>query len=328
MNLAHSLRCKAFGSCEVTSRPNVSTARPSPQLRLRLVRLLRSALVVVPGVFVTIAVASTPASASGNTWYATVGGSGTSCTSGSPCTLTEALSKAANGDTVDLAAGTYEPASDTSFTINSSITVQPTTPGSTVILEGNGNTVLVVSSPATATVLAITVEVGTGGIYNDGGTLTLEGSTITTNAGAFGGIYNSGTLTVEGSSAVQDNTAAAGYAGGITNYTSGTLIVNDSVILNNTGGANNPGGINNYAGTATIEDSTISDNSAGSSSVGGIFNNGTLTVEHDSIITDNSGSADYVGGLDNDGTATVEDSPSPTTAAPAAAACSTLAAAS
>ena len=283
------------------TRANASTARRSyPPSCFFLVRVLCSVLVAVSGALVGLAVAGTPAWASGTIWYAAVGGSGTSCTSGSPCTLTEALSSATTGDTVDLAAGTYQPVSDTSFTISTSITVQPTTPGSTVILQGNGATVLVVDSSVTATVSGVTVEDGDtssegGGISNNG-TLTLQYSTIANNTdeGGSGGISSQGggALTVEDST-VSGNNGGDGYGGGISN-SDGPLIVQGSIISGNTAGEG--GGIFSVA-SLTVEDSTIANNTAeaGAGIASSPLIHIALTVE-DSTISGNTATESGRGG--------------------------------
>jgi hypothetical protein len=143
-------------------------------------------VVAMAGALVGLAAVVSMAVTGGSTLYASVSGSGTTCTSGSPCTLTEALSSAASGDTVDLAPGTYQPEVDTSFTISISITVQPTTPGSMVTLEGNGAGVLAVNSSLTATVSGLSIEDGSastdGGGISNSGTLTLQDSTLSSNA--------------------------------------------------------------------------------------------------------------------------------------------------
>ena len=221
------------------------------------------------GALVGLAAIVSMAVTGGGTLYAAVGGTGTTCTSGSPCPLTVALSSATSGDTVDLAPGTYEPASDTSFTIPTSITVQPTTPGSIVTLEGDGASVLGVNSSVTATLSGVSIE---------------DGSALTDG----GGISNSGTLTVEDST-ISGN-AAADAGGGISN--SGTLTVEDSTISGNNAGGG--GGISN-SGTATIEASTITANSATTGyegTFGGGINNSadsSMTLAADIIANQNSG---------------------------------------
>lgn len=113
-------------------------------------------------------------------------------------------------------------------------------------------------------------------IYNNGGTLTLTGSTVSANKGCDGiDNDNNGTLRLSNST-VSDNDQ-----GGIS-YSSGTVTINNSMISGNKGQ-----GIFGYsefpslsASTLTISNSTISDNSgAGISSfdVKITFSNGTIS---------------------------------------------------
>jgi hypothetical protein len=293
------------------STPKPTTTRRSSSVsRFVPIRLFVSVLLVVSGALVGLTVTGSPASASGGTYYAAVGGTGTACSSVSPCALTEALSSATSGSTIDLAAGTYQTANETSFTISTSITVQPTTPGSTAILEGNHATVVVVNTSVTATVSGVSIEDGSAlnggsGIANSG-TLTVEDSTISGNNAVNdgGGIYNSGNLNVEDST-ISSN--AAQYAGGGI-YNSDTLTIQDSTISGN--GAGGGGGIYN-SDTLTIQDSTISGNTAiaclngiefgGQSCVapldgggGGIYNQGNAAIEA-ATITGNSVATGYEG---------------------------------
>src|SRR5580700_1119605 len=223
------------------------------------------------GALVGLAGMGSMASADVGTLYAAVGGSGTTCTSDSPCTLSEALASATSGDSVDLAAGTYQAASATSFTIATSLSVQPTTPGSAVILEGSGASVLAVSSSVTATVSGLSIEDGSAAA--DGG-----------------GIANAGTLSVEDST-ISANTATNGGGGGVAN--TGTLSVEDSIFSGNSAGGG--GGIYN-TGTLSVEDSTISANTA-TVCLDGVDSSGQSCVAP----LDGGG-----GGIDNQGTATVE----------------------
>ncbi len=87
----------------------------------------------------------------------------------------------------------------------------------------NGGTVTLNGSTITGNT---TGEDGGGGIYNDGGTVTLNGSTVSNNTanGDGGGIVNDGTVTMSWTSTVHDNTAIQGEGGGICNSSRGTLV--------------------------------------------------------------------------------------------------------
>ena len=185
---------------------------------------------------------------------------GTACSSASPCALTEALSKATSGSTVDLAAAPISLQLKRDFTIATSITVQPTTPGSSVILEGNENAVVLVDAAATATISGVTIIDGSstflggseytdgGGIYNLG-VLTIQNCTVSNNTTEFygAGIYNGKSLAVLDST-ISDN---PGSTGGVFND-GGTLVVQGSTFAGNEGR-----GIWVQGGTATIIDSTV-----------------------------------------------------------------------
>ncbi len=153
----------------------------------------------------------------------------------------------------------------------------------------NGGTLTLNNS----TVSGNTADFG-GGIEN-GGTLTVNNSTVSGNTavqvGVGGGIRNNGTLTLK-SSTVSGNTA--GFGGGISNFA--TLTLNSSTVSGNTA-TRNGGGIENFIGTLALSNSTISDNTA--STGGGIFNDrGTLTLKS-STVSGNSATTRDGGGIAN-----------------------------
>jgi len=141
-----------------------------------------------------------------------------------------------------------------------------------------------------------------GGIFNEGGTLKVVGSTIRDNTGNYGGgIYNqlTGTVTVDAST-IRDNTAV--YGGGIFNKATLTVL-NGSTIGGATTGntATDGGGIYNQLNATTmINDSSISANIA-TAEGGGIYNNtgGYVTVNA-SVVSANT--APGGGGIYNKGT--------------------------
>ena len=143
---------------------------------------------------------------------------------------------------------------------------------------------------------------GSSGLANHGGTVSLVNSTVKGNMTMFdgAGIVNGANSTlILRNSTVQSNAVASSayYADGIAN--SGTLIVSYSRIIDHLAALGS--GIFN-TGEAMISHSTISGNSA---SVGGIENRGTLTVSN-STITGNS--AYYGGGINNSGTLEISNS--------------------
>jgi hypothetical protein len=155
-----------------------------------------------------------------------------------------------------------------------------------------------------------------GGLYVNGGSLTVTSSAVASNlgtggsGGAFGlegfggggGLYNISISPVTiSNSTLAGNSARNGAGGGISNYT-GTLTISNSTLSGNT--ASSGGGINNSSGTLTISNSTLSGNIA--SSGGGINNGGVLTVTN-STLSGNS-AVRFGGGIDNFVVLTVSNS--------------------
>ena len=195
----------------------------------------------------------------------------------------------------------------TALVITSDVTIVGPAGGLT-ISSNNTHRVFAVASGATLTLQALTVTGGLatagGGIYNNGGTLTIDTCTISGNSvdnGYGGGIYNAGALTID-TSTISNNTAG-GAGGGV--YNSATLtITDDSHIDENR--ALRGGGLFNDSSTAVIQvtASTINGNSANDSG-GGIENLGTVTLTSSSTLTGNSAGSFGGGAIYNGGTATV-----------------------
>jgi hypothetical protein len=234
-----------------------------------------------------------PAGAAPTTWYASPTGSGTTCSSASPCSLTAALTSAQSGDTVDLDSGTY---TGTAVTLTTSVTLQPTAAGSPVTLEGNGSApVLIVNRSVTATVSGVTITGGGGPGANGGGilntgNLVLTDATVSGNTAIQGtGLFNSGGTLILTDATVSGNTAS-GNGGGILN--TGNLVLTDATVSGNTAGGNG-GGIVNAGGVLTLTDATVSGNTA--SGPGGIYTNGGTATLGATIIAANTG-GNCVGG--------------------------------
>jgi hypothetical protein len=234
-------------------------------------------------------------------------------------TIGHAISLAASGDSILVAAATY------AESLNIGISLNIVGSGAaTTIIEGGGFRGATISS-ATANVILSNLTIrnnhvstqcetpGGGGVYNIG-TLTIMNSIISGNT-AFGansrlinvgcgvdggGIFNSGTLTID-DSAVSGNSVTVGgcylvgtfsSATGGAIWSSGTLTINNSTITGNTAISHECtshnhlsllGGIFQYSGSATINESTISSNRPSG------IQGSTLTVNN-STITGNTGS--------------------------------------
>jgi len=139
-------------------------------------------------------------------------------------TLRDALTAAANGDTINFSVTMPATITLTSGQLVVSSSVNVTGPGADQ-LSVNGNDasrVFVINSGLTVTISGLTISGGHttgpipanqgGGIFNSG-TLTISNSTISNNVadGDGGGIRNSGSLTVSGST-LSGNTSTGGGA--------------------------------------------------------------------------------------------------------------------
>jgi hypothetical protein len=164
---------------------------------------------------------------------------------------------------------------------------------SNTILDAAGNGIaVVIDGSVTVTLHSLRITGGdddaAGGVYNSGGDLTITRCTVIENetSGSGGGIYNSATLTMLDST-VTDNTAGivggglenndgmvslfgcsfggnrAQDGGGIHNFSSGMIIVDNTTVTGNTATApgNLGGGIHNEGDTVSLQNgSTVSGN--------------------------------------------------------------------
>ncbi|MCP4141119.1 MAG: sortase [Chloroflexi bacterium] len=142
-----------------------------------------------------------------------------------------------------------------------------------------------------------------GGIYNEGGTLTIDASTISNNKATEdgAGIYNDnddGTLTIDAST-ISNNKATEDGAG-IYNE-DGTVNIQNSSLINKNIAGDDGGGVFNRTGPLTVDASTISGNEANGTTEGnggGIYNTDSddVYIQNGSLITGNS-ATDYGGGV-------------------------------
>ena len=142
---------------------------------------------------------------------------------------------------------------------------------------------------------------GEGGAIRNLENLTLDGIAIENNSARNngGGIFNDGGLLVVNQSTLSGNLALFNRGGGI--YTrNGSLEITDSTVSGNQS-PNAGGGISSNTDLAgqitTISNSTISGNISTSGLGGGLFNSDGLTVIHSSTITNNTAGADQGSGV-------------------------------
>ncbi|HEX5848665.1 MAG TPA: choice-of-anchor Q domain-containing protein [Rubrobacter sp.] len=124
-----------------------------------------------------------------------------------------------------------------------------------------------------------------GGIFNAGGNLKINDSTISSNSAAFGGgIYNTGgPVTLTDSTLSNNQSSYSG--GGIFNGGAGTVTIANSTLSDNSASSYG-GGITTRGGTVTVTNSTLSGNSTEGLG-GGVYNLGGLAVMEYSTITNN-----------------------------------------
>lgn len=263
-----------------------------------------------------------PTALASTTWYVNgvTGNDGNNCMSATTAckTIGHAISLASSGDSIMVAASTY----NENFTIGISVQITGSGAGTTIIDGGGVATVVTISSNAAVTLSNVSIRDGfatNGGGVNNSGTLTINSCIVTANrsvsyalvAKAFGGgIYNAAVLTINDSE-ISGNTATASsgnsqyaYGGGIA-INAGNVTINRSTISGNIAapaianrfGRAYGGGIAILGGTVLINNSTIDGNAAkstfyGLSYGGGIY--GGASIRNTTI---SGNGASYGGGL-------------------------------
>jgi hypothetical protein len=256
---------------------------PSPALprravlRARIARLsvLSVAVGTLLGGFVVVA-STTPAAAAGGNLYASPYGSdtGNNCkTQSTPClTLAHAYAESNNGDTINLAAGTFD---GKGLTIAKNITIAGSNSGgsldatTTTITVGGGPYGYVLETDDSAVIISNVVVNGAndtaGGIFNDDD-LTLNNVSVTDNISHFyngAGIENEGDLVMNGGSITNNtinSTAPESAGAGLNTLTSATL---KNVTLTHNVNNDEGGAIALESGTLKLTGSTaVHNNSA------------------------------------------------------------------
>jgi predicted outer membrane repeat protein len=254
---------------------------------------LLAGMTVLAGVGVTASGAST------NLYVATTGSDGTNnCQSASaPClTLTHAMTKASNGDTINLGSGTFVG----NVEINKSVTIAGTAPtgslsatNTTISAQEGEAFVLGIPPGKTVTISNLVIsglnQVG-GGIDNDGA-LTLDDVSVVNNTGSCcgSGIANFDKLLMNGGSVTGNTATEDADGGGIANFDSATL--NGVTFTHNSAtGSTGEGGAIYNDGSLHLTGSTAIHNNSATLTGGGVEEcpTATLTTTSGVSITDNT----------------------------------------
>ncbi len=230
----------------------------------------------------------------------------TTITTCDQASLDSAMSSASSGDTIAFGCnGVIALTHTLSFTKD--LTLDGT--GQSVTLDGLSSVqVINVSSGVHLTLNNLTITRGNsftgGGLYTNGGIVTILNSNFTGNHASYGGgILNQGgssSLTVTNSTFTGNS---ADFTGGGLN-SGGTLTISNSTVANNSG-PYAAGGIENFSGTLTITNSTITNNSTssvgGGRGGGGIWTNSTTSLTNSTVVNNSGTIGD--GGIRNEGSA-------------------------
>ena len=222
--------------------------------------------------------------------------------------LDSALSSAVNGNTIDFScSGTISLTSP--LVISQSITLDGS--GQHVDIDGGGNVqILQVGSGVNFTLNDLTISNGFsslsgptgtgGGLYNNGGSVTIDNSIFNGNTAAIagGGLVNTGGGSVIiNNSTFSNNSATSGGGGGIDNQ-NGRIIITNSEFTNNAANNNGGGGVFVLAGSVSIANSTFTGNMSTNGFGGAIYNLSTLNVVNSTIANNTAANA---GGILNQG---------------------------
>ncbi|MDH3974930.1 MAG: choice-of-anchor D domain-containing protein [Deltaproteobacteria bacterium] len=153
------------------------------------------------------------------------------------------------------------------------------------IYEINLGTITLTDSTVSFNAVTSITSMG-GGLYNNDGTITLNGSTIgpTNEAAAGGGIYNAGTLNANNVT-ISGNTASTGNGGGILQATSPLSKLNNVTITGNSSSAGSGGGVSIAVGNFQLQNSIVAGNTAG----GGVDCFGNISSSTYNLIQDMAG---------------------------------------
>ncbi|MBX7148720.1 hypothetical protein K1X76_06500 [bacterium] len=226
------------------------------------------------------------------------------------CTIQAAVTAAVEGDTINIASGTYH---ENVLSADKGLILQGEDEATTIIDGGNAGTVVKFQSATDRDVELhdLTLQNGKslngGGIYHDSGSLVIENCSIISNevtAGGLGGgvFFTNGELSIS-DSLIEDNLAPGATAGGVFVATA-TVNVKSSSISHNQ--ANVIPGLYHASGILLIEDSQLDENTS-TTAGGGLYHAaGNLTLKNSSVSKNIA--VGYPGILNGMGSVTILDS--------------------
>jgi subtilisin-like proprotein convertase family protein len=221
------------------------------------------------------------ARAAGTFYVATTGSDANTCaTTADPCaSIQAAIGKAASGDTLQVAAGTY---------ITSAVVSEVVHITQSLTLSGGWNAAF--TAQTGVSVIDAQNMLGQRGLTVDAGVIASIERFVIQNGnlapGNGGGVENNGTLTLQ-HFAVMSSTADLG--GGL--YNNGTAFITNTTLGGNTAAMSGGGLYNAAAASASLENVTASANTASAGDGGGLYNGGALTL-HNSLVANNTDSND------------------------------------
>jgi hypothetical protein len=227
---------------------------------------------VVP-FLIAVVMLSSPAlaanAATATTWYVNGinGDNGNNCkTKATACaTIERAISLAASGDTIQIAAATYPE----NLSIPFNLTLNGASAATTIVNGTQTTNVFTVGTGVSLTLSNLTIKDGVGysggGAVNNAGVLTISQSTLSSNTALSGGaIFNTGTVTIRKSNLSGNSPYFFGHSascGAIDNR--GTMTITNSTFYSNYANNNSTtGGAICNGGTLAIAGTTFNTNSS------------------------------------------------------------------
>ncbi|MFT5107732.1 MAG: CSLREA domain-containing protein, partial [Pseudoalteromonas tetraodonis] len=202
---------------------------------------------------------------------------------GTGLSLREAIAAAVPGETIDfspaLSGGQTITLGATELVINKNLTIDASALSGGIAISGNNNSRVFNITSGNVSMNSLTVTNGMttglgGGILNGGGTLTLEGCTVSDNSASFGGAMSANSRTIIISNSTISGNNSTQWGGGIY-FANGTLDLSNSTFFDNTAGGNG-GAFSSENSTVTLSSCTLVGNSA--TSGGGFYGNASSSV--------------------------------------------------